>query len=90
MKHVVTLIANGESTVPSVEVEADHLYEAASMGLKHFQGLGRQLPPDATVDVASDKFGTQGRRVRDVIDWLRDSEEGKAFADAKRLTSLLD
>ena len=90
MKHVIKLIANNELPIPSVEVEADHLYEAAAMGLKHFQRLGRELPPDATVDVVSERFGTQPRRVKDVIDWLRTSEEGRAFADTKRLTSLLD
>ena len=90
MQQTVKLRANEESPAPSVEVEADHLYEAAALGLKHFQAMGRQLPPEATVDVASSKFGVQPRRVREVIDWLRTSEEGKAFVESRRLHSLLD
>jgi hypothetical protein len=90
MRQTVKLLANDELPVPSVEVEADHLYEAAALGLKHFHAMGRQLRPDATVDVASAKFGAQLRRVKEVIDWLRTSEEGRAFVEAKRLHLLLD
>jgi hypothetical protein len=90
MQQIVKLWTNDQSPVPSVEVEADHLYEAAALGLKHFQAIGHQLLPDATVNVESVKFGVQPRRVREVIDWLRNSEEGKAFVDSRRLHSLLD
>lgn len=90
MRHKVKLYANNELPIPAIEIEADDLYEAAALGLKHFRALGRELHPDATVSIESEGYGEQPRRVKQVVDWLRDSEGGRAFTAAKRLHSLLD
>ena len=74
-----------DTSIPTVEVEADGELMAAALGLKHFAQLGRSLPDDGTIDV-----GNHPHKVEDVFRWLRITEEGQDFASRKDMLTLLN